>query len=210
VNGRDDDKVPDVTEPEAIVNAANPSIEGITLVTSPEGRRFERTQLRAFVVAIALGGFCRYGVPGTSAAWAEIVFQTIIFLVPFLGLSYAYNTWEWGSSFRVEGDQVQLVKCMRTRNIPLSDVRCICVEYSSDGHHRLVTLRTPYLAYYRVRDPEHGDALEAWAKEQAAGMGVDVQIRRSWFLSLGGRGTWVLYCTLGVVGGLIAGMLYSP
>ncbi len=186
------------------------SIEGITFVTSPEGHRFERTQLRAFVVAIALGGFCRHGVPATGEAWAEIAFQTIVFLVPILGLSYAYNTWEWDATFRFEGDRVQLAKCMRARNIPLSDVRGICVEYSRDGHHRLVTLRAPYLACYRVRDPEHGDALEAWAKETAARMGVDVQIRRSWFLSIGRRGTWVLYCTLGILGGLLAGMMYPP
>lgn len=190
------------------MSAAHPSIEGITFVTSPEGHRFERTQLRAFVVAIALGGFCRHGVPATGEAWAEIVFQSIIFLVPFLGLSYAQNTWEWGSTFRFEGGQVQLVKCMRTRNIPLSDVRGICVECSRDGHHRLLTLRVPYLAYYRVRDPEHGDVLEAWAKERVAEMDVDVQVRRSWFLSLGRRGTWVLYCALGMLGGLLAGVMY--
>ena len=192
------------------MNAAHPSVEGITFVTSPEGHRFERTQLRAFVVAMALGGFCRYGYPATGAEWAELVFQLIVFLVPFLGLSYAQNTWELGSSFRVEGDQVQLVKCMRMRNSPLSDLRGIYVECSRDGSHRLVTLRAPYRAYYRVRDPEHGDALEAWAKETAAGMGVDVQIRRSWFLSIGRWGTWVLYCAVGILGGLLAGMLYPP
>jgi len=200
--------VPDVTNLEAIMNAANSSIENITFVTSPEGHRFERTQLRAFVVAIALGGICRFGYPATGAEWAEIAFQTIIFLVPFLGLSYAQDTWEWGSTFRFEGDRVQLVKCGRRRTIPLADLRQIRVARSHDGRHRFVTLRAPYLAYYRVLDPELGDALEAWAKEEAAGMCVDVQIRRSWFLSLGRRGTWVLYCALGVVGGLIAGVMY--
>ena len=190
------------------MNAANPSIEGITFVTSPEGHRFERTQWRAFVVAMALGGLYWHGYPATGAEWADIVFQLIIFLIPFLGLSYAQNTWEWGSSFRVEGDQVQLVKCMRRRNISLSNLRGIFIESSRDGGHRLVTLRAPYLAYYRVRDPEHGDALEAWAKKAATGLGVDVQIRRSWFLSLGRRGTWMLYCTLGILGGLLASLLY--
>ena len=190
------------------MNAAKSTIDGITFVTSPEGHRFERTQLRAFVVAITLGGICWYGYPATNEAWAEIVFQTIIFLVLFLGLSYAYNTWEWDATFRFEGDRVQLSKCMRARNIPLSDVGGICVEYSRDGHHRLVTLRAPYRAYYRVRDPEHGDALEAWAKETAPELGVEVQIRRSWFLSIGQWGTWVLYCTLGILGGLLVGVMY--
>jgi len=91
---------PAVSNLEATMNAAHPSIEGITFVTSPEGHRFERTQLRAFVVAITLGGICWYGYPATNEAWAEIVFQTIIFLVPFLGLSYAYNTWERDATFR--------------------------------------------------------------------------------------------------------------
>ncbi len=190
------------------MNAANSSIDGITFVTSPEGHRFERTQLRAFVVAMALGGFCWYGYPATGAEWAEIVFQTIIFLAPFLGLSYARNFGEWDSTFRVEGDQVHLAKCGRRRTIPLADLRQIRVARSHDGRHRFVTLRAPYLAYYRVLDPEHGDALEAWAKEEATGMGLDVRIQRSWFLSLGRRGTWVLYCALGVVGGLIAGVMY--
>lgn len=192
------------------MNAAHPSIEGITFMTSPEGHRYERTQLRAYAVATSLGVFCWHGFPATGAAWADIVFQTAIFVVPVLLLSYTYNASEWDSTFRIDGHYVHLVRRTRERKVPLSELRWIHVKSSRDGSHRLVTVRAPYLAYYRVRDPEHGDALEAWAKETAAGMGVDVQIRRSWFLSIGRWGTWVLYCALGILGGLLAGMMYPP
>lgn len=190
------------------MSAAHGSIEGITFMTCPEGHRFERTQLRASAVAISLGAFCWYGFPQNRADWATIVFEVLIFLVPVMVLSFTYDSSAWASTFRVEGDHVRLMKRARTRNIPLADLRGIRVKYSRDGSHRLVTLVAPYRAYYRVRDPEHGEALETWAKNEAAGMGLDVRIRQSWFLGLGRHGTWVLYCAVGAVGGLLAGVLY--
>lgn len=106
----------------------------------------------------------------------------------------------------IQGAQVCLGARGRDVTVPVASLRRIDIVRSWMGRHRVIRIWDAHGIRYTIVSPVGGQRLESWAIEVAAGEGVPVERRVSWYLTLEPVSSFLL--TL-LVGGLISGLFVT-
>lgn len=183
------------------METVNDDLEGQTFTTSDNGARLYCMRIQVYG-SFLLVWLIRAATNGGARTTDELNFcMSIIigYLFIVLLVYHFFPPHKLHMRITLHGGQVNLVGYAKNLTVPVASLRRIDIARSWMGRHRIIRIWDSHGSIYTLVSPKNGQVLESWAIEVAAGEGVHVERRVSWYLTLEPLSTFLLTLLAGAI-----------